>query len=777
MKIIFKITRTELRNLFYSPVAWFLIIVFLIQCAIFYTYSMVPMAKWQDIMMSNNPKFKPGGPSLTAIIFLSPGNGIIGNVLQNLYLFVPLLTMGLISREINNGSIKLLYSSPIKIRHIVLGKYLAIMIYNLLLVGIVGIFMVSAAFNIVAVDYGLLLSAALGFYLLVCAYTAIGLFMSSLTTYQVVSAIGTFIIIFVLGRIGGLWQKYDFIRDLTYFLSMVGRTGKLMRGLVTTKDVLYFLVIVYIFLSFAMLKLRSGRESSPWYVKAAKYVAVIVSALAIGYITSLPALTGYWDTTARKTNTLRPATQKILKELGDDPLEVTLYTNLLGPVAAKGLPEARNNYLSTVWENYIRFKPGIKFSYEYYYNVKKGDSSIYRGFPGKTLKHIAGQMADGYNVDISLFKTPEEIRKIADLEPENLRTVMQLKYKDRSVFVRTFNDNQFWPEEMHMAAAFKRLLQAKLPKVYFMTGDLERNIYKGGEREFELHSTSKLSRYSLVNLGFDADTISLDTQDIPADITALVLADPKTELGAVSINKLNQYIANGGNLFILGEPGKQQILNPLLGKLGVQLMPGNLVQPSAYEMPHMLTPYLTPASAYLSEDPHLLGLRESIQEKDYDTLTVQVPGATGISIENNAPFTVKPLLSTVAEKSWLKMGPLVVDSAQVVFTPQDGDVRAAFPVAVQLTRQVNNKEQRIIVCSDADFMSNMRNGGGFMGTAIYSWLDYNVFPIYDQNTRAKDTKLNISAAMANVLIIVYVWILPALVLLTGIVLLLRRKRK
>jgi ABC-2 type transport system permease protein len=195
MKLIYKLAKTELRNLFYSPVAWFVGIAFLVQCAVFYTNSIFTTAKWQDILLRNNPKFKDfGNSSLTTSIFLNP-NGLFQSVLQNLYLFVPLLSMGLISREINNGTIKLLYSSPVKVRQIVLGKYLAVMIFNLLLLFIVGIFMVTGAFNISSVDYGLLLSASLGFYLLVCAYSAIGLFMSSLTTYQIVSAIGSFLII------------------------------------------------------------------------------------------------------------------------------------------------------------------------------------------------------------------------------------------------------------------------------------------------------------------------------------------------------------------------------------------------------------------------------------------------------------------------------------------------------------------------------------------------------------------------------------------------------
>src|SRR5690606_33342149 len=127
------------------------------------------------------------------------------------------------------------------------------------LVGIVGVFMLTGYFNIHSADYGLLLSALLGFYLLVCAYTAIGLFMSSLTTYPIVSAIGSFIIVLILGRIGTLWQQFDFVRDLTYFLSISGRTGKMLVGLITSKDVIYFLIVIYLFVGFTWIRLQSAR--------------------------------------------------------------------------------------------------------------------------------------------------------------------------------------------------------------------------------------------------------------------------------------------------------------------------------------------------------------------------------------------------------------------------------------------------------------------------------------------------------------------------------------
>jgi len=781
MKLILKISRNELRNLFYSPVAWFLAVVFMVQSAAYYVYAIFPLAKEQNIMLANNPKFKTFGIAYTSTIFLDT-NGILTNALSNLYLFVPLLTMALISREINNGTIKLLYSSPIKVRQIVLGKYLAIMMYNLLLVSVLALFMIVGCFQISHVDYGLLLSALLGFYLLVCAYAAIGMFMSSLTAYQIVSAISTFVIIFVLTRIGSLWQKYDFVRDLTYCLSMSGRMFNFIVGLLTTKDVIYFLVIIWIFIGFTLVKLRSGRESKSWVVPAGRYLAVFAIALAVGYISSRPKLTGYWDTTATQRNTLHPNTQKIIKGFGNEPLEITLYSNLFAQGFRNTMPEARNSYLSGLWEPYVRFKPDINFKYVYYYDTEKRDSTMYQAFPHKNLKQISEKVADGYGIDTALLHSPAETRKMVDLQPESYHILMQLKYKGRTTFLRTYPDPEFWPNQMEIAAAFKRLLTDSLPKMYYLSGNLERSIYKIGRREYQLHATSKGNRSSLINLGFNVDTLFLDKQDIPKDATALVLADPKTELSVTTQNKLKQYIAAGGNMFILGEPGKQQMLNPVLKDLGVQLMDGTVIEPTKYDMPQMVRAFATYDATNLANDDMLLGLKESIEyarkEKETpDSLRVLMDGAAAIAVEPKCPFTVKTLLMSSPKRTWIKHGAFVTDSAEIKYEPQKGDVKSAYSTVVQLTRKINNKEQRIVLAGDADFMSNSELIGALIAIPAYSWLIYNNFPSYTPISRAKDVNILISTPVAKAQIIVFVWILPALLLIAGAVLLIRRKRK
>ncbi len=770
MKTTLRIARIELNLLFYSPIAWFLLVVFLFQCGLEYTSSVESWAMYQDL----------GSPlvMLTERIFGS--QGMFFSIMGKLYLYLPLLTMGLMSRETGSGTIRLLYSSPVRVTEIVGGKFLAMMAYCFLLILCLAIFAVTGIFNIQHAGTGQIFSGLLGLYLLLCAYSAIGLFMSCLTSYQVVAAISTLVLFAVLSYIGSVWQDIDFMRDLTYFLSISGRADHLLSGLISTKDVLYFLIIVFIFLGFSIVKLQSGMKFLPWYRRTGRYAAILLIGVMTGYIFSRPGWIGYYDATANKRNTLSPNVQKIVKEM-DSPLVVTSYINLLENHFWLGNPAQRNADLGR-WEPYLRFKPDIQFNYVYYYDTV--DYGRPRG-KGKQddLKTQADRYVKSYRVDPKLFKTPEEIHRLIDLRPEDNKYVMQLKYRGKTTFLRLFDDPGIFPGETETAAGFKRLM-VKLPRIVFLQGELERSTARIGDRDYKILTSQKTFRYALINQGFDVDTVNLEFGSIPADIAALVIADPRTALDTVVMAKLRDFIAGGGNLLIAGEPGKQELLNPLLQTLGLRLMDGTLVQKSREMSPDLLLAGLTPAAVNFSRS----------LARDYaDSVRVSMPGAVGIditgvardtNIAGGAHFDIQPLLMTNERSNWNKKGPLVKDSAEIVYTPSEGDDKRPVPTAVRLIRKVNGKEQRILVLGDADLLSNaelgrhnVRTANFEFNTALFGWLCYNEFPVETTRPRPLDNHLNLTGASVKKLKIIFLGVLPGLLLLTGAFILIRRKRK
>lgn len=766
MNTTFRIAKLELNTLFYSPIAWFLSIVFIFQCGLAYTNVLQNYLTFQE----------HGGEQIKFLYFLTNTTfgyqgGLYGNVLTKIYLYLPLLTMGLISREISSGTIKLLYSSPVKVKEIVFGKFAAMMVYNLLLILILLVFVFCGMANIQSADPGFLFPPLVGIYLLLCTYAAIGLFMSSLTSYQVVAAISTLVIFAVLAYVGSVWQDVDFVRDLTYFLAVNGRAEHMLYGIISSKDVLYFVIIIVMFLAFTVLKLKSGRESKSPLQVAGAYALIFFTALIAGYLSSIPGYIGYIDATSGKYQTITATTQKVLKELGDEPLEITSYINLLDGLYYTGKPDQRNRDKDR-WERYLRFKPNIKFNYVYYYDMPAPEQNLAEQYPGKTIKEIAEQIAASQKTSLGNFLTPDEIRKVIDLGPEKNRYVMQLKYKGKQTFLRLFEDQEVFPSETEVSAALKRLM-VPLPKIVFLQGQYERSKDKLGDKDYGIQTSLIKNRTALVNQGFDTDTINLRDKEVPENISALVIADPRTAFSGAVLKKIQQYIADGGNLLIAGEPGKQDVLNPILQPLGVTMMQGMLVQKSKDFGPDLIRALLSPKAANLSKD---------LQSDFKDSIGVSMPGAVGLAISASSPFKIEALLQTDEKVSWIKKAKLVLDSATVEYSKAEGDLQVSVPTMLSLTRNINGKEQRIVVSGDADFLSSAElkrwgTANRDFNTPLMGWFTYGQFPIDTSRPGSKDNRLNLNYAGITTLKVGLMGVLPGLVLAFATIFLIRRKRK
>ena len=156
--MIYQIAKNELRNMFYSPIAWLVLFIFAVQTGIEFTGSMAMEVR--DSVMGI------GLYRVTANCY-SGIRGLFSSLQGSLFLYVPLLTMGLMSRERSSGSIKLLYSSPVSNSSIILGKYISLLLYNLMLISILLIYVLIGLCIIENVDFWLPFSGLVGLYLLI----------------------------------------------------------------------------------------------------------------------------------------------------------------------------------------------------------------------------------------------------------------------------------------------------------------------------------------------------------------------------------------------------------------------------------------------------------------------------------------------------------------------------------------------------------------------------------------------------------------------------------
>ncbi|RGL80363.1 Gldg family protein [Butyricimonas virosa] len=763
MKMIFKIAKTELQTLFYSPVAWLILIIFTFQASILFTnvFDMSVKSQSLEYQLDNVTLFTFGG------MF-----GLFSGIQQYLYLYIPLLTMGLMSRELSSGSIKLLYSSPVTNKQIVLGKYLAMMLYGLLLMAILSIFVIYSAFAIKSFDFICVLAGLLGLYLLTCAYSAIGLFMSSLTSYQVVSAMGTLAILAALSLVRGVWQDMEVVRDITFWLSINGRADEFVNGLICSEDVLYFIIVSALFLTLTILRLQVIRQKTNWLTAWGRYIGVFAIAIFLGYLSSRPQLMCFYDATRTKARTLTPNSQEIISKLKGD-LTITTYVNMLDRNVYYGLSSAVKDDMNR-FRMYTRFKPEIKMKYVYYYDSINNPSLAIR-YPGLSLREQMKRIAETVDFDTNKVKTPEEIRKIIDLSGEGNRFVRLLESGNgKKTFLRIYEDfNGAFPHESEISAAFKHLI-IDLPLVGFVKGHGERDIKRESDRDYKHFSQDKPFRYALINQGFDITEVDLH-QGIPSNVRILVIADPRRTLSTEETEVLNSYISQGGNLFIAGEPKQQAIMNPLVEQFGVQFMPGCLVKPTENFAADLITSNPTDRATALSY------IFEGMQQMGN---TISMPGATGLTYSTDKGFTVTPLFTSDSTGSWneLQTTDFVEDTAQL--NPELGEIERSYVTSVALSRKVGEKEQRIIIISDADCISNteiemMRRGINARNYSFvrgaFSWLSYEEAPIDVRRLIPPDNEVYIEKRGMKITKHAMVEGLPGLLLVLALLIWVRRR--
>jgi ABC-2 type transport system permease protein len=762
MKKIIKIATTELQTLFYSPVAWLILVIFTFQVSSTFFAS---LQSWVDYFARGSK-----ATGITFDIFIGK-SGLFPHVQSYLYLYIPLLTMSLMSREFSSGSIKLLYSSPITNTQIIVGKYLSMVIYGLILTSVLAVFLFYGAFTVKEYEVGTVLAGMLGLFLLICAYSAIGLFMSSLTSYQVVAAICTLAMLGFLNYVGGLWQSIPFVRDLTYWFSISGRASTFIQGLIGSEDVLYFLIVIVLFLTLTVIRLQSNRQKSRWTVSLSKYAVVISAAMLLGYFSSRPVFRYYYDATHNKVNTLTPNSQDVIKKLKGG-LTITTYANALDDRNMwYALPSAINGDISR-FDMYTRFKPEIKMKYVYYYD-KFNSASLESRFPNLSTKQRFDTIVKVNELNPKMFLSPEEIKKETDLSSEGNKFVRSVKRENgEQAFLRIYDDMTVMPTETEITAAFKRLVM-KLPKAGFLTGHGERSAQNTRDRDYSIFAQEKSFRYALINQGFDIAAVTLD-KEIPKDITILIITDLKEVLTENEQLNLDKFIAGGGNLLIAGEPKQQQVMNPLVKPLGVQFMPGTLVKSSENQIAN-----LTVAIGTKEAEDLIYQFKRFHTEGWFATM----PGAAALDYATDKGFKVTPLLVSDST-SWIELETTNFLDDSVKLNSSIGEVQKSYPTGLALSRKVGEKEQRIIVLGDADCVSNgeismkRRNvwASNFtLVSGLFYWLSNNEMPIDVRRPESRDDELYIGKVGTQYTKMAFVWGSPILMVLFSLALWIRRR--
>ncbi|KJV05021.1 ABC transporter permease [Methylocucumis oryzae] len=245
----FIIAEREFKTLFLAPLAWIILAVLeALSAFMFLTQVEKFMRLQKTLALIDN------APGLTDIVVLP----LYGNVGILLLLATPLLTMGVIASERRYKTLTLLLSAPISSAAIILGKFLACWGLLLVLLGLLTCMPLSLLFG-GTLDFGKLACNCLALALLSAAFTATGVYFSSLSSHPVAAAISSFGLLLLLWILDWTSNFSDEPSPVLNYLSLLKHFQHLQTGLLSSVDVCFFLLYtgLFLFLSISHLdKLR-----------------------------------------------------------------------------------------------------------------------------------------------------------------------------------------------------------------------------------------------------------------------------------------------------------------------------------------------------------------------------------------------------------------------------------------------------------------------------------------------------------------------------------------
>jgi ABC-2 type transport system permease protein len=140
----------------------------------------------------------------------------------------------------------------------VLGKYLGVLGFFLALLGLLALMALSLMAG-TTLDYGKLASGLLGLALVIGAFTAAGLYMSSLTEQPTIAAVSSFGLLLLLWIINWAGASGEQVSGVFSYVSLVQHYDSLLKGLFNSKDVIYYLLFILTFLVLCIQRLDANR--------------------------------------------------------------------------------------------------------------------------------------------------------------------------------------------------------------------------------------------------------------------------------------------------------------------------------------------------------------------------------------------------------------------------------------------------------------------------------------------------------------------------------------
>lgn len=228
------IFKKEFRSYFCSPIGYVFIAIFFLVASLFFTQNNL-LAGYGDI------------------------NVVFANMTMVFVFLTPVITMRLIAEEKNSKTDQLLLTAPVKVTSVVLGKFFAAMSVLIIAMALTVIYPLLLI-KFTTPSWSKLIGNYVGFLLMGAAFVSIGLYISALTENQIIAAVVTFGVLFLLflAEFFGATTENEIVRNIVSTLSITNKFDDFSLGIIDLKSVVYYLsiVVIFVFLSVSHIEKR-----------------------------------------------------------------------------------------------------------------------------------------------------------------------------------------------------------------------------------------------------------------------------------------------------------------------------------------------------------------------------------------------------------------------------------------------------------------------------------------------------------------------------------------
>ena len=604
---------------------------------------------------------------------------------------IPLLTTRLLSEERSNGSFVLLRSAPLSAGAIIGGKYLALLAYLLLLSLIPALLIFSLSFG-TTLDYGLLSAVLLGMLLLNAGFASVGMLFSALCQQPgmaTISSYATLLLLSLAGYAGGA-VGWQALFD---WLAWSDHLMPFQLGQIRSIDLIYFLLMITLPL---LLAVHHQGAAGNWQRSLpGRFNHLFFPLLLLLSTMLIVGLSGkyrfQWDVSANAENSLSQPTLQLLKQL-NSPLLITSF--------APDNPQLRKQVTKVV---------------------------------GRYQQHRA---------DIKLlFINPETEPAKARAQGITLAGELLLEYEGRRETLQRLNEER-------LSNAILRLLGQPESWVLSLSGH--------GERTLKRRANFDLSEFdrALQQGGHKSHNLNLtEAGFIPDNTGVLIIAGPRTALTPDELAQVDGYLSRGGNLLLLVDSGSETVLQPILSRLSLSLLPGTIVDAAGRNLGLQ-----SPAVAVVSSYPDHAALN------GFSSLTL-FPHAKALRLLDSTIWQSQALLVT-QDQSWNETGLL---QGEISHDPDAEEEVGPLTFGLALSRMQETdrgqRQQRIVIIGGGDFLSNafLDNAGNReLGLRLIRWLSADERQLVIPALKRADSELHLSTTVKGVIGFGSLIILPML---------------